>query len=128
MFHLWVVLLYISPKSEPAKEQHSRAAPSVEAHHRVNGPDTGRNSGGRRIKNIITYCVLSFCFFFFLSLLCAKETFWKCVDILCESSHWGNHTRLDWYRRWPSLRCGRCRIPGRDCSHHCPSKFPELGD
>ena len=23
----------------------------MEAHHRVNGPDTGRNSGGRRLKN-----------------------------------------------------------------------------
>ena len=28
-----------------------RAAPSVEAHHRSDGPDTGRNSGGRRIIN-----------------------------------------------------------------------------
>ena len=33
---------------EPALELHSRAAPSVEAHHCVNSPDTGRNSGGRR--------------------------------------------------------------------------------
>ena len=39
----------ISPESEPALELHSRAAPSVEAHHHVNGPDTGRNLGGRRI-------------------------------------------------------------------------------
>ena len=31
------------------QELHSRAAPNVEAYHRVNGPDTGRNSGGRRI-------------------------------------------------------------------------------
>ena len=38
-----------SPESEPALELHSRAVPSVEAHHRVNGPDTGRNSGGRQI-------------------------------------------------------------------------------
>ena len=30
-------------------ELHSRAAPSVESHHHVNGPDTGRNYGGRRI-------------------------------------------------------------------------------
>ena len=36
--------------SEPTLELHSRAAQSVEAHHRVNSPDTGRNSGGRRIK------------------------------------------------------------------------------
>ena len=40
-----------SPKSEPALELHSRDAPSVEAHHRVNGPNAGRNSGGRRIIN-----------------------------------------------------------------------------
>ena len=33
-----------------ALELHSRAAPSVEANHRVNGPDTERNSGGRGIK------------------------------------------------------------------------------
>ena len=39
-----------SPKSEPALELHSRAAPSVEAHQHVSGPNTGRNSGGRRIK------------------------------------------------------------------------------
>ena len=38
-----------SPKSEPALELHSRAAPSVEAHHCSDGPDVGRNSGGRQI-------------------------------------------------------------------------------
>ena len=37
------------PESEPAQELHSRAVPSVEAHHRSVGPDTGRNSGGRLI-------------------------------------------------------------------------------
>ena len=37
------------PKSEPTLELHGRAAPSVEAHHRVSGPNTGINSGGRRI-------------------------------------------------------------------------------
>ena len=42
----------ISPKSEPALEPHSSAAPSLKAHHHVNGPDTGRNSGGRWIKKI----------------------------------------------------------------------------
>ena len=41
--------LDISPKSEPALELHSRAAPSVEAHHGSVGPNTGRNSGGKRI-------------------------------------------------------------------------------
>ena len=38
-------------KYEPALELYSRAAPSVEAHNRVNGPDTRINSGGRWIKN-----------------------------------------------------------------------------
>ena len=37
---------------EPTLELNSRATPSVEAHHPVNGPDTGRFSGGRRIKNL----------------------------------------------------------------------------
>ena len=47
----------ISPKSVPALELHSRAAPSVEAHHHSDGPDAGRNSRGRWIikKNC---CVL----------------------------------------------------------------------
>ena len=36
-------------KSESALELHSRAAPSVEAHHRVSGPNTERNSQGRRM-------------------------------------------------------------------------------
>ena len=35
---------HISPKTEPALELHSRAAPSMEAHHHVNGPNIGRNS------------------------------------------------------------------------------------
>ena len=38
---------------EPALELHSRAAPSVEAHHLVNSPVTGKNFGGRRIKKIV---------------------------------------------------------------------------
>ena len=41
-----------SPKSEPALEHHSRVAPSVEAHHGVSGPYTGRNSRGRQKKQI----------------------------------------------------------------------------
>ena len=40
-----------APKQEPALELHSRATPSVEEHHRVNCPDTGRNSGVRQKKN-----------------------------------------------------------------------------
>ena len=39
--------------SSPESELHSRAAPSVEAHHRSVGPDTGRNSGGRQIKKTL---------------------------------------------------------------------------
>ena len=35
--------------NEPALEQHRRAAPSVVAHHRVSGPNTGWNSRIRRI-------------------------------------------------------------------------------
>ena len=42
-----------SPKSEPTLELHRRAAPSVEAHHHVSSPNTGRNSRGRR-KKILT--------------------------------------------------------------------------
>ena len=41
------------PNQVPALGLHNRAVPSVEAHHHVNGPDTGRNSGGRRIKIFI---------------------------------------------------------------------------
>ena len=47
-----------APNQEPKQELHSRAAPSVEAHHLVNGPDTGRNSRGRRkkkFKSAITF-------------------------------------------------------------------------
>ena len=45
---------------EPALELNSRAAPSVEAHLRVSGPTTGRNSGGRRIKKLflISLCAM----------------------------------------------------------------------
>ena len=43
------------PKSERALELHSRAEPSVKAHHRSDGPDAGRNSRGSQIiikKNV----------------------------------------------------------------------------
>ena len=43
---------YDAMNQESALELHSRAEPSVEAHHLVNGADTGRNSGGRRIKKL----------------------------------------------------------------------------
>ena len=42
----------------------SRAAPSVEAHHCVHGPNTGRNSGGRRIN------------FFLMLALFRRASFW----------------------------------------------------
>ena len=38
---------------EPALELHSRAVPSVEAHHRSVGPDTGRISRGRQLKKCL---------------------------------------------------------------------------
>ena len=38
-----------APNQEPALKLHSRAVPSVDAHHHVNGPDTGINSRARRI-------------------------------------------------------------------------------
>ena len=43
---IWI----LAPNQEPSLELHSRAAPSVEAHHRSVHPEAGRNSGGRRIK------------------------------------------------------------------------------
>ena len=49
-----------SPKSEPALELHSIAAPSVEAHQRVSGPNTGRNSGERQIIKKSVNIVLGF--------------------------------------------------------------------
>ena len=53
-----------SPKSYPALEIISRAAPSVEAHHRSVGPDAGRNSGRRRIiKNFIAVILYSMTYF-----------------------------------------------------------------
>ena len=55
---------YKPQKSVPALELHSRAAPSVEAHHRVNSPNTGRNSGGGQIiiikENIALVFVINF--------------------------------------------------------------------
>ena len=33
----------------PCQAIHTGVAPSVEAHHRVSGPNTGRNFEGRRI-------------------------------------------------------------------------------
>ena len=48
-----------APNQEPALELHSRAAPSVEAHHRSVGPDARRNSGGKGIiKKSTVYCIL----------------------------------------------------------------------
>ena len=44
--------IWIPPESEPALDLISRAAPSVDAHHRSVGPNAGRNSRGRlKLKN-----------------------------------------------------------------------------
>ena len=48
----YITMINMSHDQEPALELHSRAVPSVDAHHGVNGPDTGSNSGGRRIKKL----------------------------------------------------------------------------
>ena len=42
-------MIVYAPNQETVLELHRRAAPSVDAHHYVNGPDTERNSGGRWI-------------------------------------------------------------------------------
>ena len=39
------------PGIRACPKAYSRAVPSVEAHHHVHGPNIGRNSGGRGIKN-----------------------------------------------------------------------------
>ena len=43
-----------APNREPALELHSRAVPNVEAHHRVNSPNTGRNFEERWIKKNVS--------------------------------------------------------------------------
>ena len=44
-----------SPKSGPILELHNRAGPNAEAHHHVNGPNTGRNFRGRQKKKLLLY-------------------------------------------------------------------------
>ena len=57
--YIYWVLVLKRPESEPALELHSRAVPSVEAHHHVHSPNTGRNSGGSQIiKNCIRYFIV----------------------------------------------------------------------
>ena len=48
-----------SPKSEHTLELYSRAVPCLEAHRRVNGPNAGRNSGARQIKEKKTFILHS---------------------------------------------------------------------
>ena len=51
MNNFYIVSAVIMPQIRACpKLKSSWAAPSVEAHHRVNGPDTGWNSRGRRKK------------------------------------------------------------------------------
>ena len=71
--------LDISPKSE----LHSRTAPSVVAHHHSVGPDTGRNSGGRRIIKKAKWRNKLFMFFLIISIFTkvfsiksSKKLFW----------------------------------------------------
>ena len=45
--------LDISPESRACPR--ARAPPNVEAHHHVTGPDPRRNSGGRRIRNYLSF-------------------------------------------------------------------------
>ena len=49
--------------SSPKSKLHSRAVPSVEAHHCSDGPNAGRNSGEGRNK-IIFYGVQSYTLFY----------------------------------------------------------------
>ena len=49
VFTMKVIYCFFS-NEEPILEIHNRAVPTVEAHHCVNSPDTGRNSGGRQMK------------------------------------------------------------------------------
>ena len=62
--------LRYAPNQEPTLELHIRAAPSVEVHHLVSGPTTGRNSGGRQIKKPI--CLKKCDFIHFEISFCGK--------------------------------------------------------
>ena len=66
-----------APNQEPAQELPNRAAPRVEAHHHVNGPDTGRNSRGRRTikKPFVLYLCIDYMLVFQL-FDCGKLTLW----------------------------------------------------
>ena len=62
---------------EPALQLHSRAALSVVAHHWVNSPDTGKNYGGRRKKNLMwVHCILKYVD------LCLHIVPWKSVTLM----------------------------------------------
>ena len=70
-----------------------RAVPSMAAHHRVNGPDTGRNSEGRRIKKKKKKGKVVYIWFHF-------ETAWAkyyCRDVILHAS--GKS------RTWVTVRC-----------------------
>ena len=47
---MYLPYLNFVSKEHSASRTKSRAIPIVEAHQPVNGPDTGKNSGGRRIR------------------------------------------------------------------------------
>ena len=49
-------LVTVGPTKACKSGEVERATPSGEAHHRVNGPNTGRNSGGWWIKKMKSVC------------------------------------------------------------------------
>ena len=66
------------PKSEPALELISMAAPSVEAHHRSVVPDAGKNSRVKRITKKFTFSKYYFAF--------AKNTIFVSFRFFCPFS------------------------------------------
>ena len=80
---------------EPALELHSRAAPSVEAHHRINGPDTERNSGGRWIKKILWHYSQGYADFFSQSNLLPPY-----LVRLPGDNRWLRLKVCEWKKRW----------------------------
>ena len=85
--------------SVPALELHSRAALGVEAHHRANGPNTGRNYGGKWIikKNCIGgWCVVGWfeCPFYDMRMQSAPNACATLVQVSSESQSVKNNFQL----------------------------------
>ena len=79
------------PKSEPALELISRAAPSVEAYHRSVSPDAGGNSGRRRIKKLLLNKRNSF-LVFYLYCSCCWQFFVVLVSVVDVPDFWGRES------------------------------------